>query len=73
MKILEKEKRTVLFVTHDIDEAILLSDKIELEALATEDIQTAYKLIKAGKLPPKDLASNPQVKALNRYIKESAD
>lgn len=27
-KILEKEKRTVLFVTHDIDEAILLSDKI---------------------------------------------
>lgn len=27
-KILEKEKRTVLFVTHDIDEALLLSDKI---------------------------------------------
>lgn len=27
-KILEKEERTVLFVTHDIDEAILLSDKI---------------------------------------------
>lgn len=53
--------------------AIDNSDKRELEALATEDIQTAYKLIKAGKLPPKDLASNPQVKALNRYIKESAD
>ena len=53
--------------------AIDKSDKRELEALATEDIQTAYKLIKAGKLPPKDLASNPQVKALNRYIKESAD
>lgn len=27
-KILEKEERTVLFVTHDIDEALLLSDKI---------------------------------------------
>ena len=27
-KILEQEKRTVLFVTHDIDEALLLSDKI---------------------------------------------
>lgn len=27
-KILEKEERTVLFVTHDIEEAILLSDKI---------------------------------------------
>ena len=27
-KILEKEKRTVLFVTHDMDEALLLSDKI---------------------------------------------
>lgn len=27
-KILENEKRTVLFVTHDIDEAILLADKI---------------------------------------------
>lgn len=27
-KILKKEKRTVLFVTHDIDEALLLSDKI---------------------------------------------
>ena len=27
-KILQKEKRTVLFVTHDIDEALLISDKI---------------------------------------------
>ena len=27
-KILENEKRTVLFVTHDMDEALLLSDKI---------------------------------------------
>ena len=27
-KILEKEQRTVLFVTHDIDEALLLSDKV---------------------------------------------
>ncbi len=27
-KILEKEERTVFFVTHDIEEAILLSDKI---------------------------------------------
>ena len=27
-KILEKEQRTVLFLTHDIDEALLLSDKI---------------------------------------------
>ena len=27
-KILEKEKRTILFVTHDMDEALLLSDKI---------------------------------------------
>ncbi|MCC3869766.1 ABC transporter ATP-binding protein [Terrisporobacter mayombei] len=27
-KILEREERTVLFVTHDIDEALLLSDKI---------------------------------------------
>ena len=27
-KILEKEQITVLFVTHDIDEALLLSDKV---------------------------------------------
>lgn len=27
-QILEKEQRTVLFVTHDIDEALLISDKI---------------------------------------------
>lgn len=27
-KILQKEERTVLFVTHDIDEALLISDKI---------------------------------------------
>ena len=28
MKIVESEKRTVLFITHSIDEAIFLSDRI---------------------------------------------
>ena len=58
-KILEKEKRTVLFVTHDIDEALLLSDKIYVLGKSPVEIkkifdskdttkEEVYNLIKKG-------------------------
>ena len=58
-KILEKEKRTVLFVTHDIDEALLLSDKIYVLGKLPVEIkkvfdskdttkEEVYNLIKKG-------------------------
>ncbi len=58
-KIIEKEKRTVLFVTHDIDEALLLSDKIYVLGKLPVEIkkvfdskdttkEEVYNLIKKG-------------------------
>ena len=58
-KILEKEKRTVLFVTHNIDEALLLSDKIYVLGKLPVEIkkvfdskdttkEEVYNLIKKG-------------------------
>ena len=58
-KIIEKEKRTVLFVTHDIDEALLLSDKIYVLGKSPVEIkkifdskdttkEEVYNLIKKG-------------------------
>lgn len=41
-KILEKEKRTVLFVTHDIDEALLLSDKIYVLGKSPVEIKKIF-------------------------------
>ena len=41
-KILEKEKRTVLFVTHDIDEALLLSDKIYVLGNSPVEIKKVF-------------------------------
>ena len=58
-KIIENEKRTVLFVTHDIDEALLLSDKIYVLGKSPVEIkkifdskdatkEEVYNLIKKG-------------------------
>ena len=41
-KILEKDKRTVLFVTHDIDEALLLSDKIYVLGNSPVEIKKVF-------------------------------
>ena len=41
-KILEKEKRTVLFVTHDIEEALLLSDKIYVLGNSPVEIKKVF-------------------------------
>ena len=49
------------------------SEVQQLHSLAVKEIQTAYKLLKANEPLPKELANQPQVKALCRYIKESAD
>lgn len=58
-KIIENEKRTVLFVTHNIDEALLLSDKIYVLGKSPVEIkkifdskdttkEEVYNLIKKG-------------------------
>ena len=44
-----------------------------LNDLAIKEVHTAYDLLKANKPLPKELANQPQVKALCRYIRESAD
>lgn len=49
------------------------SEVQQLHSLAVKEIQTAYKLLKANEPLPKELANQPQVKALCRYIRESAD
>lgn len=43
----------------------------QLSDLAIREVQTAYGLLKANKPLPKELANQPQVKALCRYIRES--
>ena len=42
-KILKKEERTVFFVTHDIDEALLLSDKIYILGDSPVKVKNIFK------------------------------
>ena len=44
MKIREEEKKTILFVTHDINEAVYLADRVILFSPRPSVIQEEYKI-----------------------------
>ncbi len=44
LKLWERDKRTVVFVTHDIDEALLLSDKIQIISGSPAKITDAFDI-----------------------------
>ncbi len=59
INVWQKYKKTVIFVTHDIDEALLLSDRIIVLSARPAKIKSIYRI---SEKRPRDLASLAELK-----------
>ncbi len=65
-KIITRSERTILFVTHSVDEALYLSDRV---VILTKRPSTIYKIVDVPWNRPRDRA-NPEFTALRKKILE---
>ena len=64
LRILEEERHTVLLITHDVEEAIYMADRIMVLAARPTTIQTTFEV----SLPHPRKLSSPEAQALREAI-----
>jgi NitT/TauT family transport system ATP-binding protein len=64
VKIIQRSERTILFVTHSVDEALFLSDRV---VILTKRPSTIYKIIDVPWDRPRD-RTNPEFTQLRKDI-----
>ena len=69
LRIWTETRKTILFVTHDIDEAVVMSDRIFVMAPRPTFIRDAF----AVNLPRPRLRDDPEVARLTRHLSELLD
>ena len=64
LRILEEEKHTVLLITHDVEEAIYMADRIMVLSPRPATIQASFEVV----LPHPRKLSSPEAQGLREAI-----
>ncbi|HEU5018267.1 MAG TPA: ABC transporter ATP-binding protein [Pseudolabrys sp.] len=65
VELWQETRKTVLFVTHDIEEAIYLADRI---IMLSDKPATVREIVEVSAARPRDLESDPQLKEMRSHL-----
>ena len=71
LEIWERDRKTVLFVTHSVEEAVFLSDRVVVLTRAPGRIKEIIDHRPAAPAPPRGASGRPALSAIRRRYREA--